>query len=132
VSKFILNAYEFGDATAPEEYRAAQSEANLIPINGGEQTASHVRDRSNSYATPHNLPYLSKLSEIQGDMGLILEDLATFRMVVLADELLENFFGNDLAASFQLENTQAEDYHQAHQKPEGLFGGLMNLVVTNE
>lgn len=59
-------------------------------------------------------------------------DLATFRMVVLADEILENFFGHDLPASFQLDSTQEEDYHQAHQKPEGLLGGLMNLVVTNE
>jgi hypothetical protein len=53
-------------------------------------------------------------------------------MVVLADELLEGFFGSDLAASFQLEKTEDEDYHQAHQKPEGLLGGLMNLVVTSE
>lgn len=59
-------------------------------------------------------------------------DLATFRMVVLADELLENFFDHDLSASFQLERTEEEDYHQAHQRPEGLLGGLMNLVVTNE
>ena len=53
-------------------------------------------------------------------------------MVVLADELLEGFFGHDLAASFQLEKTDDEDYHQAHQKSEGLLGGLVNLVVTNE
>ena len=59
-------------------------------------------------------------------------DLATFRMVVLADELLEGFFGHDLAASFHLEKTEGEDYHQTHQKSEGLLGGLMSLVVTNE
>lgn len=53
-------------------------------------------------------------------------------MVILADELLEGFFGHDLAASFQLVKVEDEDYHQAHQKPEGLLGGLMNLVVTNE
>ena len=53
-------------------------------------------------------------------------------MVVLADELLENFFGRDLPASFQLEPAGEEDYHQAHQKPEGLLGGFMSLVVTNE
>jgi hypothetical protein len=59
-------------------------------------------------------------------------DLATFRMVVLADELLEGFFGHDLAASFQLQKMEDEDYHQMHQKSEGLLGGIMNLVVTNE
>nr|XP_019005076.1 GTPase activating protein [Kwoniella mangroviensis CBS 8507]OCF68537.1 GTPase activating protein [Kwoniella mangroviensis CBS 8507] len=112
VSKFILNAYEFGDATAPEG-----SVDEKIPIHGDKETASGARERSDSSAGPHNLPYLN---------------LATFRMVVLADELLENFFANDLTASFQLEQTGDEDYHQAHQRPEGLLGGLMNLVVTNE
>lgn len=51
---------------------------------------------------------------------------------MLADELLENFFGNDLAASFQLERGTEEDYHQAQAKTEGLLGGLMNLVVTDK
>ncbi|EIW71253.1 hypothetical protein TREMEDRAFT_71100 [Tremella mesenterica DSM 1558] len=115
VSKFILNAYEFGDATAPQE--SLPSPDDVKPINGEAVTASHARERSNSTAGPHNLPYLN---------------LATFRMVVLADEILETFFDKDLAASFQLDSTGEEDYHQAHQKPEGLLGGLMNLVVTNE
>lgn len=115
VSKFILNAYEFGDATAPES--SLPSPAESAPINGEAVTASQSRERSNSSAGPHNLPYLN---------------LATFRMVVLADELLENFFGRDLPASFQLESAGEEDYHQAHQKPEGLLGGFMSLVVTNE
>jgi len=115
VSKFILNAYEFGDATAPESSVASSSDS--LPIIADADTATHARERSNSAASPHNLPYLN---------------LATFRMVVLADELLEAFFDHDLAASFQLERTEVEDYHQTHQKSEGLLGGLMNLVVTNE
>lgn len=73
-----------------------------------------------------HLPYWNEHAEEK------LLDLATFRMVVLADELLEGFFGHDLASSFQLEKTDDEDYHQAHQKSDGLLGGLMNLVVTNE
>lgn len=52
-------------------------------------------------------------------------------MVVLADELLEAFFDKALAASFQLERTEAEDFHQTNQKSEGLLGGLMNLVVND-
>ena len=59
-------------------------------------------------------------------------DLATFRMVVLADELLENFFDNDLSASFQLDRSVDEDYHQTQAKTEGILGGLMNLVVTDK
>jgi hypothetical protein len=58
-------------------------------------------------------------------------DLATFRMVVLADELLEGFFDKALAASFQLERSEVEDYHQANQKSAGVLGGLMNLVVND-
>jgi hypothetical protein len=53
-------------------------------------------------------------------------------MVVLADELLENFFGTDLSASFQLTRVGEEDYHQAQAKSEGLLGGLMNLVVNDK
>jgi hypothetical protein len=53
-------------------------------------------------------------------------------MVVLADELLESFFGNDLAASFQLEDSEEVDYHKTHAKPDGLLGGLVNLVVNDE
>jgi hypothetical protein len=61
VSKFILNAYEFGDATAPDEYKKATED--LVPIDGGEESASHVRDRSNSSATANNMPYLSESGE---------------------------------------------------------------------
>ncbi|UOH84190.1 hypothetical protein LQV05_000984 [Cryptococcus neoformans] len=115
VSKFILNAFEFGDATAPEG--SVTSPQDRETLDGDKETASSARERSDSTAGPHNLPYLN---------------LATFRMVVLADELLENFFDRDLSASFQLERTEEEDYHQAHQRPEGLLGGLMNLVITND
>jgi predicted transport protein len=113
VSRFILNAYEFGDATAPE--------SSLPPVqdelNGEAQTATQSRERSDSAAGPHNLPYLS---------------LPTFRMVVLADELLEQFFEHSLTDSFQLEDTEEEDYHKTHAKPDGLLGGLVNLVYTDE
>ena len=52
VSKFILNAYDFGDATAPE--------APPAPINGDGDSATVARERSNSVAPPHNQPYLSE------------------------------------------------------------------------
>lgn len=114
VSRFILNAYEFGDATAPESSLPPPQDE---PVNGEDQTASQSRERSDSAAGPHNLPYLS---------------LATFRMVVLADELLEQFFEHSLTGSFQLEDAEEEDYHKTHAKPDGLLGGLVNLVYTDE
>ena len=55
VSKFILNAYEFGDATAPESSAVPQP-----AIDADGESASHARERSDSTAGPHNLPYLSK------------------------------------------------------------------------
>lgn len=60
-----------------------------------------------------------------------LPDLATFRMVVLADELLESFFNTDLANSFRLEPTP-DNYHTTHKQPDSLVGGLMSMVLTNE
>ncbi|KAJ9103840.1 hypothetical protein QFC21_002302 [Naganishia friedmannii] len=116
VSKFILNAFDFGDATAPEESLQPQEIPleETVPLD--EKTATETRRRAESVSSPHNAPYLN---------------LATFRMVILADELLEDFFSTDLAASFQLEPSQGE-YHVNHAKQETLVGGLMNMVMTNE
>jgi hypothetical protein len=117
-----LNAFEFGDATAPDSTPAT-------PISADGDSATTARERSNSVATPHNTPYLSTLPYL-GWCELMI-DLATFRMVVLADELLEGFFDKALAASFQLERSEVEDFHQANQKSGGVLGGLMNLVVND-
>lgn len=54
VSRFILNAYEFGDANMPDGTQPAL-------IDGEGSTASHLRERSNSTSGSHNQPYLSKL-----------------------------------------------------------------------
>ena len=61
----------------------------------------------------------------------VVADLATFRMVILADELLEGFFDSDLAASFRLDAVPGE-YHVTQAKSDTLIGGLVNMVVTNE
>lgn len=73
VSKFILNAYEFGDENSPMvPAQPSEGEGTLIPVESIKEAAT--RPRSDSSATPghHSSPYLS---------------LATFRMVVLADEV---------------------------------------------
>ncbi|GJJ11457.1 hypothetical protein Clacol_005690 [Clathrus columnatus] len=56
-------------------------------------------------------------------------NLATFRMVVLADELLESFFETDLAASFQLD---AALESQSAQAKTGFLGGLLSTFVTDD
>lgn len=58
-------------------------------------------------------------------------NLATFRMVVLAEELLESFFDEDFRLSWKLETLIAED------KPKvpgavGWFDDLIGALVTDE
>ncbi|CED83364.1 GTPase-activating protein VRP [Phaffia rhodozyma] len=121
VSKFILNAYEFGDATSPDhpETRRSTAVEQLIDSESSESDQVLGRSRSSSVSTPghHSLPYLS---------------LATFRMVVLADEVLEAFFESELSGSFQLEPVQDYSNKAAEQAKSGLWGGIMGMVLTDE
>ncbi|KAG8974931.1 hypothetical protein FRC05_006608 [Tulasnella sp. 425] len=54
--------------------------------------------------------------------------LPTFRMVVLADEILESFFDSDLSASFRFD----EPAVPVVEEPSGLLGGLMSTILTKE
>lgn len=126
VSKFILNAYEFGDATSPDATPAPTTaspddQEDLVSIESPKNGSAAVgRSRASStVSTPghHSRPYLS---------------LATFRMVILADELLEGFFERDLSASFQLEPVGKYSNKAAEEAKSGLWGGFKNLVLTNE
>ena len=54
--------------------------------------------------------------------------LATFRMVVLADEVLESFFETDLAASFRLEPVPLMELPPANN---GFLGGLWSNIATD-
>jgi hypothetical protein len=123
VSKFILNAYEFGDATSPDATPAATASPDarddLVSIESKGAAAVGRSRASSTVSTPghHSRPYLS---------------LATFRMVILADELLEGFFERDLSASFQLEPVGNYSNKAAEVAKSGLWGGFKNLVLTNE
>ncbi|KAH9175935.1 TBC-domain-containing protein [Lactarius sanguifluus] len=77
ISRFMSNAFEYGDALLPRP-------------EGAEEDAPAPQIETNQ-------PYLS---------------LATFRMVVLADEVLESFFETDLSAS-------------------GFLGGLWSNIATD-
>lgn len=52
-----------------------------------------------------------------------------FRMVVLADELLESFFETDLACSFQFERLPDVQVQQGNR---GFLGGLLSTFVTDD
>ncbi|KAF9464905.1 TBC-domain-containing protein [Collybia nuda] len=97
VSRFMTNAFEYGDTLLPQ----SESENS----NDGE-TSPRPQIESNQ-------PYLN---------------LATFRMVVLADEILESFFEADLSASFRLEPVPEMELPVSNS---GLLGNLWSTIATD-
>ncbi|KAG9223973.1 hypothetical protein CCMSSC00406_0004411 [Pleurotus cornucopiae] len=95
VSRFMTNAFEYGDALLPREEGANDSEPLPSPT------------------IASNLPYLN---------------LATFRMVVLADEILESFFETDLSASFRLEPLPEMELPVSSS---GILGDLWSTIATD-
>ncbi|KAJ7709020.1 rab-GTPase-TBC domain-containing protein [Mycena rosella] len=100
VSRFMTNAFEYGDALLPppEDEQPAQ-----LNEQGGETPP----------AVPTNQPYLN---------------LATFRMVVLADEVLESFFETDLSASFRLEPLPEMELPVSSS---GLLDNIWSTIATD-
>lgn len=95
VSKFMTNAFEYGDSLLPQHTNS-------------ETGATGPREIG------HNQPYLN---------------LATFRMVVLADEVLESFFETDLSASFRLEPMPDLELPPASS---GFLGDLWSNIATQD
>ncbi|KAI0358249.1 TBC-domain-containing protein [Trametes cingulata] len=94
VSRFMSNAFEYGDA--------------LLPRPEGADPESEPP------AIEHNQPYMN---------------LATFRMVVLADEILESFFETDFSATFRLEPVPIQDIPNSNS---GLLGGLWHNIASDD
>ncbi|KIY62659.1 TBC-domain-containing protein [Cylindrobasidium torrendii FP15055 ss-10] len=99
VSRFMSNAFEYGDALLPQPEEGDDSPAPL----------------------PANQPYLN---------------LATFRMVVLADEILESFFETDLTASFRLDPLPesfdaAATLGPSSSSSSGILGDLWSTIATD-
>ncbi|CAG7851504.1 Putative GTPase-activating protein AN11010 [Serendipita indica DSM 11827] len=108
VSRFMTNAFEYGDALLPEEGEKMSPIPNEVSAN-----------TELAPSLPSNQPYLNR---------------ATFRMVVLADPLLEAFFDVDLPRSFKLQ--PVEDSSAARgQTGLGLLGnvgGFLSSFVTDD
>ncbi|KAK7033909.1 hypothetical protein VNI00_012533 [Paramarasmius palmivorus] len=98
VSRFMSNAFEYGDALLPQP-----------------ETTETGPDGEPLSPPPHppNQPYLN---------------LATFRMVVLADEILESFFETDLSASFRLEPVPELELPLSNS---GLLGDIWSQIATD-
>ncbi|KAJ8487454.1 hypothetical protein ONZ45_g14324 [Pleurotus djamor] len=94
VSRFMTNAFEYGDALLPPQ-DGADGQPLPSPTIGSNQ------------------PYLN---------------LATFRMVVLADEILESFFETDLSASFRLEPLPEMELPVSSS---GLLGDIWSQIATD-
>lgn len=111
----MQNAFEYADEQpAPAETNSQESSLMDSPEDSSQASSrrSTITDR------PATLPFLS---------------LASFRMVVLADELLESFFSEDLTNSWHLEPL-TEDIPQPRH-PGLITGRLTNFVssfITDE
>ncbi|KAL0570667.1 hypothetical protein V5O48_011291 [Marasmius crinis-equi] len=96
VSRFMSNAFEYGDALLPPSEETGPDGEPLSPP-----------------PLPSNQPYLN---------------LATFRMVVLADEVLESFFETDLSASFRLEPVPELEIPPSNS---GLLGDIWSQIASD-
>ncbi|KAL1945053.1 hypothetical protein VTO73DRAFT_2673 [Trametes versicolor] len=94
VSRFMSNAFEYGDALLPRP-EGADPNSEPPPIES-------------------NQPYMN---------------LATFRMVVLADEILESFFELDFSATFRLEPVPIQDIPNSNT---GLLGDLWHNIASDD
>ncbi|GAA6001680.1 hypothetical protein JCM10207_002263 [Rhodosporidiobolus poonsookiae] len=109
VSNLIQNLFEFGDSTKPD---SPEPSASSSPP--GSPKPSTVRRDS---ATDNCRPFLT---------------LATFRMCILADALLEDFFEADLTASWRLEVLVPEEKPKPQTIAGGWWSGIVSAVVTDE
>ncbi|KAI0700129.1 TBC-domain-containing protein [Cerioporus squamosus] len=94
VSRFMSNAFEYGDTLLPRP-EGADPDSEAPPIES-------------------NQPYIN---------------LATFRMVVLADEILESFFETDFSATFRLEPVPLNDIPNSNS---GFLGGIWQNIATDD
>ncbi|KIM44773.1 hypothetical protein M413DRAFT_442734 [Hebeloma cylindrosporum] len=99
VSRFMTNAFEYGDALLPPP-----------------ASDSGLTDNEPSSPPPiaSNQPYLN---------------LPTFRMVVLADEVLESFFETDLSESFKLHPLPEMELPVSNS---GILGDLWSSIATDQ
>ncbi|KAI0343351.1 TBC-domain-containing protein [Trametopsis cervina] len=94
VSRFMSNAFEYGDALLPRP-EGSNPEDDPPPLES-------------------NQPYIN---------------LATFRMVVLADEVLESFFETDFSSTFRLEHVPMMELPNSNA---GILGGLWGSLTSDD
>ncbi|KAI3598517.1 gtpase activating protein [Moniliophthora roreri] len=117
VSRFMSNAFEYGDTLLPQP-----------------ETTETGPDGEPVSPPPHppNQPYLNLATYVYAlypSRSSSLADVTeSFRMVVLADEILESFFETDLSASFRLEPVPELELPLSNS---GLLGDIWSQIATD-
>lgn len=60
---------------------------------------------------------------------MIIEEFSRFRMVVLADEILESFFETDFSSTFRLEPVPMMEIPNTNN---GLLGGIWSNIASDD
>lgn len=103
----LQNLFEYGESTKPP----AKPQDGTQPADSPEIQSTEWADND------PNRPFLSH---------------ATFRMCILADALLEDFFDSDLTNSWRLEVLVPEEKPKPQTLAGGWWGGLVSAIVTDE
>ncbi|KAI5985918.1 TBC-domain-containing protein [Pisolithus orientalis] len=124
VSRFMSNAFEYGDALLD----AGQGRGAGDDHGFGERRGQEREGYANLGMEEAGMAERKRAAEIGNNQPYL--NLATFRMVVLADEILESFFETDLAASFRLE--PVIDLELPTHASGGLLGDLWSNIATSD
>lgn len=121
VSAFIRRCFEYADPSHPENQKAAQGDAttevtegldsftigdddeeDLIDIDGDSSAVKPAKTNTQTDSNEQNRPRSESANPALDPNNPLHITLPTFRMVVLADELLEQFFESYFPQSFHL------------------------------
>ena len=135
VSRLMQNSFEFAEErpppAIPAEAAAAVAAVEMTQANGDDpfnRQVGNLMDEDDSVKAPS-----SRRSTItEHPMTVPFLSLAIFRMVVMADELLESFFSEDLTQCWHLEPLTEDIPPPQATGAKGLFTNLVSSLMTDE
>ena len=131
----MQNSFEFADEQAPPaipaDAAAAVAAFEKTQIEGSDpfnRNVGNLMDEDDSVQAPS-----SRRSTItEHPMTVPFLSLAVFRMVVMADELLETFFSEDLTQAWHLDSLTEDAPPPQATGAKGLFTNLVSSLMTDE
>lgn len=119
----MTNAFEYGDALLADSAESKETE---------KEKAQEEEDESPRSPLPiaSNQPYLNLATYVLYFLLWLssFNVCYSFRMVVLADEILESFFETDLSASFRLDPVTELELPAPNS---GLLGDFWSTIATD-